>query len=188
MEQRLKNSIGMDMSGIKLVPYNPLWAEVFEHNKARLQELLKDIPIGGIEHIGSTAIPTCPFSKPVIDIGIRHDDSLFNLDDFRLRLLDGLYEKGDCETNWNPGAVKDRSNDTMLGMLHIARSYRIDEMLRFKRYLIEHPEVARDYAAKKQICADSASNLGSYSKRKGELIIDDINTVAHLKYVDKILT
>jgi len=184
MNSRLKNTIGMDMHSIKLVPYNPLWAEIFEENKERLQVLLKDCNIGGIEHVGSTSIPTCPYAKPIIDIGIRADDDRFDTDHFTLKLLDGLYRKGDCESFWNPTAVRDLPNeDVILNFLHIRDSAHIDKLLRFKRYLIEHPDVAEKYGEIKKQCVSESRDIGHYAKMKGKLLVDDVNTVAHLEYI-----
>ena len=50
-----------------VVPYDPVWPEMFEAERARLERALATWLDGGIEHIGSTAVPGMP-AKPVIDM------------------------------------------------------------------------------------------------------------------------
>lgn len=50
-------------------PYNPQWVNIFLDIKRKLQQILKDLPIDSIEHVGSTSIPGLR-AKPVIDIDI----------------------------------------------------------------------------------------------------------------------
>lgn len=52
---------------IEIVPYDPTWVERFEEEAAQLRQALAPWLIGGIEHIGSTAVPGLS-AKPVIDI------------------------------------------------------------------------------------------------------------------------
>ena len=52
---------------IQVVTYNPNWPLQFEKERAILSEALKPYIIGGIEHVGSTAISGL-VAKPVIDI------------------------------------------------------------------------------------------------------------------------
>jgi GrpB-like predicted nucleotidyltransferase (UPF0157 family) len=55
-----------------VVPYDPAWPQLFERERARLEEVLKPWLEGGIHHIGSTSVPTL-VAKPIIDrlAGIR---------------------------------------------------------------------------------------------------------------------
>lgn len=57
---------------ISLVPYDDAWPQLFEEERARLEEVLSVWLAGPIEHIGSTAVPGLT-AKPVIDImaGVR---------------------------------------------------------------------------------------------------------------------
>jgi GrpB-like predicted nucleotidyltransferase (UPF0157 family) len=53
---------------VTLVPYNPEWKTMFESERGRLSEALREFS-PGIEHIGSTSIEGLG-AKPVIDIQI----------------------------------------------------------------------------------------------------------------------
>lgn len=52
---------------VQLVPYDPSWPSLFEHERALLQRVLGEWLIGPIEHIGSAAAPGL-IAKHVIDI------------------------------------------------------------------------------------------------------------------------
>lgn len=54
---------------VHLEPYNPQWNVEFQRVKAELEELLRDVPLVGIEHVGSTSVVGL-VAKPVIDIDI----------------------------------------------------------------------------------------------------------------------
>lgn len=52
---------------IHVVPYDPAWPAKFRVERAMLEELISPWVVGGIEHVGSTAVPGLS-SKPVIDV------------------------------------------------------------------------------------------------------------------------
>jgi GrpB-like predicted nucleotidyltransferase (UPF0157 family) len=58
--------LGLERGKVQLVAYQPVWAEMFEAEAARLRELLGSA-VGRIEHIGSTAVPGMD-AKPIIDL------------------------------------------------------------------------------------------------------------------------
>jgi GrpB-like predicted nucleotidyltransferase (UPF0157 family) len=57
---------------IEIVDYHPSWPGLFEAEAALLAEALGDRVVGGIHHVGSTAVPGLG-AKPIIDIlvGVR---------------------------------------------------------------------------------------------------------------------
>ena len=57
---------------IVLAPYDQVWPDQFEAERALLEQVLRPWLEGGIHHIGSTAIPNMR-AKPVIDMmaGVR---------------------------------------------------------------------------------------------------------------------
>src|SRR4051812_17066289 len=57
------------MAQIRLEHHNPAWTNEFAEAKAHLENILADLPIICIEHIGSTSIPDL-IAKPIIDIDI----------------------------------------------------------------------------------------------------------------------
>ena len=52
---------------IKLEPYDPAWPLRFEEERAALQAAIGDWIVGGVPHVGSTAVPGLE-AKPIIDI------------------------------------------------------------------------------------------------------------------------
>jgi HAD superfamily hydrolase (TIGR01549 family) len=57
---------------IRLVPYDPAWPARFEQERVALAEAIGEWIVGGIHHVGSTAVPGLD-AKPIIDIlaGVR---------------------------------------------------------------------------------------------------------------------
>ena len=58
--------LGCERHLVRLVPYQPAWAELFRQEAERLSAALRG-QVVRIEHVGSTAIPGLD-SKPILDI------------------------------------------------------------------------------------------------------------------------
>lgn len=52
---------------VRIEPYDPRWPARFEEERAALADAIGDWVVGGIHHVGSTAVPGLD-AKPVIDI------------------------------------------------------------------------------------------------------------------------
>jgi GrpB-like predicted nucleotidyltransferase (UPF0157 family) len=52
---------------IGIAPHDPRWAGSFERERAALEEAIGPWAIGGIHHVGSTAVPGLD-AKPIVDI------------------------------------------------------------------------------------------------------------------------
>jgi GrpB-like predicted nucleotidyltransferase (UPF0157 family) len=52
---------------IRLVPHDPAWAASYENERALLDRAIGGWAVGGIHHVGSTAVPGLA-AKPIIDI------------------------------------------------------------------------------------------------------------------------
>jgi GrpB-like predicted nucleotidyltransferase (UPF0157 family) len=52
---------------IRIVPYDPAWPARFEAEKRLLEEVLAEWIVGGVHHIGSTAVPGLA-AKPIVDV------------------------------------------------------------------------------------------------------------------------
>ena len=176
---KLKQHIGMDLRNIKLVPYDPAWAEIFEFNKSRLMEILGDLDDRfEIHHIGSTAIPTIKLAKPIIDITIRtekdwetHEYNGFWCD-FSSEILQrienaGFYTKGDADSGHGVlrAHVYDPQNRNFVyNTIHTSQFQYEDAHLLFKRYMLEHPDEAERYSKLKAQSADTVMNEQSVTK------------------------
>ena len=60
---------------VALSPYDPDWARSFEAERALLERVLAPWLEGGVEHVGSTAVPGIA-AKPIVDMvaGVRDLD------------------------------------------------------------------------------------------------------------------
>jgi GrpB-like predicted nucleotidyltransferase (UPF0157 family) len=54
---------------VVIEPHNPAWEAEFARVRDHLHQILEDVPILSIEHVGSTSIPGLS-AKPVLDIDI----------------------------------------------------------------------------------------------------------------------
>jgi len=64
---------------IEVVPYDPLWPQLFEEEAALIKEALEENIIE-LHHIGSTSVPGLS-TKPIIDIiaTVKHPDKTITL-------------------------------------------------------------------------------------------------------------
>ena len=58
--------LGCERHLVRLVPYEPAWAELYREEEARLRAALGDHVVQ-IEHVGSTSVPGL-HAKPILDI------------------------------------------------------------------------------------------------------------------------
>ncbi|MFO8109093.1 MAG: GrpB family protein [Thermoplasmata archaeon] len=68
MNDKLKERIQeLVKEEISIVPYDPMWKEMFREESKYLRDLLPEEQVRRIEHFGSTAVPNLS-AKPIIDI------------------------------------------------------------------------------------------------------------------------
>ena len=169
-----KNQIGMNLRSIKLVEYNPFWADIFDFNKKRIGKILHNFDFN-IHHVGSTAIPTIEKTKPIIDILI----GIGNVNDIQsaseIIAERGLYEKGDAfiakqSSQGNRMMVNKVNNPNIVfNFIHlfIPDSLQYNDMLLFKRYLLEHPQEALKYfRLKSKLSECCPHDITSYTEGK----------------------
>ncbi len=142
---------------ITLAPYDPHWPMVFEQERLHLQACLPDDLIGKIEHFGSTAIPgIC--SKPIVDILVE----VASLDETRKTIAPVLESQG-YDYFWRPTwgddippfyawFIKRGKTGNRTHHIHmIEKDFEHWNRLLFRDYLIEHPQVAREYSLLKEM-------------------------------------
>ena len=128
---------------IVLAAYNPDWSEWAKEEILELSALLKDYsPI--INHIGSTATPNI-HAKPIIDILVE-----LNPETDRPLIKEKMESDGyicmsvsDSRMSFNKGYTPAGYADKVFHV-HFHRVGDNDE-IRFRDYLIAHPEVAKEY-------------------------------------------
>ncbi len=54
---------------LEVVAYDPSWPALFESVRSDLEVALRNVPLIGIEHVGSTSVPGLA-AKPIIDIDV----------------------------------------------------------------------------------------------------------------------
>jgi GrpB-like predicted nucleotidyltransferase (UPF0157 family) len=155
---------------IRLVPYDGSWPQRFEEERVALEGAIGEWVVGGIHHVGSTAVPGLE-AKPIIDIlvGVR------DLDEARacfepLAELEYLYARYlSEEMHWfcKPDPAH-RTHHLHLVPVNLRR-YR-DE-LAFRDQLRADPALAERYAAlKRELAARYPNNRDAYTDGKSTFI------------------
>ena len=170
---------------IILSKYNPAWPEWFAEEKSNLKQLIGVDSIVRVSHFGSTAVPGL-MAKPTIDILLeisKNTDigkliAAFPSPEYiclneaaltvptpppHLRFIKGYLPDGFAEKVYH---------------IHIAYTGDRDDRLRFRDYLITHPEIAAEYAAlKRSLLNKYEHDRDGYTRAKG-MFIDDITKKA----------
>jgi GrpB-like predicted nucleotidyltransferase (UPF0157 family) len=153
-EQRIQRLVQEEVA---IVPYDPVWPERFRLEKEHLLSCLPNDLIVRIEHYGSTSVPGLA-GKPIVDMLVEVPD----LGETRLRIAPVLESQG-YDYIWRPTRGDDvppfyawfikRDPQTGARTHHIhmvEASFSVHwEMLLFRDYLVEHSDVAKEYASLK---------------------------------------
>ena len=154
---------------IVVVDHDPQWANEFEKESEKLQQILGDI-LNNIHHIGSTAVPGL-MAKPIIDILLDVKD-LGQLDAKSESFEELEYEvMGEYGIPGRRYFRKGGNNRTH----HIHAFQKGDpnliRHLAFRDYMIEHKNIAKEYGELKfniaQRCKD---NIVNYSDEKDAFV------------------
>lgn len=175
LQERIEAAIREETA---LVPYDPRWPELFRMEEEHLRSCLPGELIGRIEHFGSTAVPGLA-AKPVIDILVE----VTSLDETRRRIVPILELQG-YDYFWRPTTgsesvhyawfIKRNSDGMRTHHLHMVEAdFEHWDRLCFRDYLIEHPEIAREYVALKIALADEHPNdRVAYTDGKTEFVVE----------------
>ena len=177
LEQKIKR-VAKDK--ITIEPYNPMWPQLFQDEKAHLISLFPDNLIKRFEHFGSTSVPNLS-AKPIIDIQIE----VTSLEEIRNRVAPVLESQG-YDYFWRPTKgddvppfyawfIKRDANGFRTHHIHIVEDDIVFvehwDVLQFRNYLIKHPEVAREYQDLKLSLSDNFPNdRVAYTDCKTEFI------------------
>ncbi len=160
----------LDDDPIAIVPYDPRWPARFETEKALLEQSIGRWATGGIDHVGSTAVPGLA-AKPVIDILVGVDDLPSSRACFgELAELDYLYAPYRAEEmHWF--CKPDPRHRTHHLHLVSTGSRRYRDELAFRDLLRARPELAAEYAELKRALADEHTNdREAYTQAKASFI------------------
>jgi GrpB-like predicted nucleotidyltransferase (UPF0157 family) len=163
--------LGLQRGVVTLAQYNPKWRELFEAEKADLQEILGDKFIDA-EHVGSTAIPGLK-AKPILDLMLSIE-SLDNWEWIKAPLTKLGYEfrhdlrKEQGHVLFVKGPERNRTH--YLKVTEINSDFWTGQIL-FRDYLIKHPQSREEYQNLKEKMLDEHSgNREPYTKGKEEFV------------------
>lgn len=162
---------------VAVVPYDPRWPEMFEQERLHLLSCLPDDLVNRIEHFGSTAVPGLS-AKPIVDILVE----VASLDETKRRIGPILEAQG-YDYFWRPSwgddtppfyawFIKRDKNGNRTHHIHMVESYfeQWDRLL-FRDYLIEHPDVAREYGnLKMRLSIAHQNDRVAYTQAKSDFV------------------
>ena len=155
---------------VRIVSYDPAWPVRFDHERAELERAIGEWVVGGIHHVGSTAVPGLD-AKPVIDIlvGVRSlEDSRQCFD--RLARLGYLYAPyRAAEMHWF--CKPDPRRRTHHLHLVPVDAQRFRRKLAFRDRLRGNSALAAEYLAlKRRLAAQFEHDREAYTEAKSEFI------------------
>lgn len=155
---------------ITLVPYDPLWMNLFEAEKEKLQKILDlNNTVVHIEHIGSTAIPGI-YAKPVIDILIGVDE----INHINIKNIENLgYQYNPVFESEFPNRryfQKSDASGNRTHQIHLVNYYSSwwARHLLFRDYLRKNADIAKQYESLKLGLAEQFDDTMPYSIAKTE--------------------
>ncbi len=155
---------------IRLMPYDDSWPRRFEEERLALEGAIGDWVVGGIHHVGSTAVVGLE-AKPVIDILVGVQDLETSRECFGpLAELDYLYAPYlPEEMHWF--CKPDPAHRTHHLHLVPTDSKRYRDELTFRDLLCEDPGLASRYAAlKRGLAAAHPTDREAYTNGKSDFI------------------
>jgi len=176
-QQRIERIVREEVA---IAPYNPEWPELFRQEKEHLLSCLPNDLIRRVEHFGSTAVPGLS-AKSIVDMLVEVTD----LEATKVRIAPVLESQG-YDYFWRPTHGDDGppfyawfiKRDPQTGVrthhIHMVKGDFGDhwDRLLFRDYLIEHPEVAREYEALKvRLASVSPRDRVAYTRGKTEFIV-----------------
>ena len=160
--------IGLRKGVVKLAPYTAEWKRLFEEEKTLLQSAIGQYVLG-IQHVGSTAIPRMS-AKPIIDIGI----AVTSFEEARVCIQPieqlGYEYRGEYGIPRRHFFVKGNPRTHHIHINEID-SHDWQNQVLFCDYLIQHPELAEEYAAlKAELAQRHSTDREAYQDGKGQFI------------------
>lgn len=152
---------------IRIVSYDPGWPRAFEEERTGLQEAIGEWSVGGIHHVGGTAVPGVE-GEPVLDILVGVEE----LPPPR-GCLAALAERGYASASAGETPVFCRSADSRHCHLRLlaAGATPFHRMLAFRDLLRADLQMAIGYAGmKRDLARRHGADREGYALAKGELV------------------
>jgi GrpB-like predicted nucleotidyltransferase (UPF0157 family) len=176
IQQRIERVVREDVAR---AAYDTRWPELFRKERDHLVACLPAYLLGRIEHFGSTAVPGL-IAKPIVDMLVEVTD----LNAARVQIPPILEAQG-YDYFWRPTygddgppfyawfIKRDPGTGNRTHHLHKVEAHFVEhwERLLFRDYLIEHPEVAKEYAClKTRLASAFPKDRIAYTRGKTEFI------------------
>ena len=162
---------------VAVVDYDPRWPELFERERSHLLSCLPSDVVKRIEHFGSTAVPGIP-AKPIVDMLVE----VTSLEETKKRIAPLLEAQG-YDYFWRPTwgddtppfyawFIKRDNKGNRTHHIHMVEAgFEHWDRLLFRDYLIEHPDVAREYGdLKMHLSRAHHDDRVRYTKAKSDFI------------------
>ena len=154
---------------ILLVEYDEQWPILFEKEKKRISQILKDKALM-IEHIGSTSVAGLS-AKPIIDILLVVEDAGCEEDCVEALCQQGYVLRIKEPDFENHHMFKGPDTDINLHVFSKG-SKEIDKYLIFRNYLRAHPEARMLYEeTKKKLAQKKWKYVQNYADAKSEVVL-----------------
>ena len=153
---------------IILTEHQKCWKEQYLEEESLLKNVLPQVK--RISHIGSTAISSI-WAKPIIDILVEvpKGSDLIDYKDFIINNGYICMSQSEERISFNKGYTEGGFSDRVFH-LHLRNCGDNDELY-FRDYLIEHPNVAREYEELKlKLWKEYEHNRDGYTNAKMELV------------------
>lgn len=164
---------------IILIEHQECWENWYSEEESFLRKGL--LSVSRISHIGSTAIPTI-WAKPIIDIlvEIPRESNIFDYKDTIVKNGYICMSQSENRLSFNKGYTKTGFSDRVFH-LHLRYEGDNDELY-FRDYLIEYPEIAKEYEKLKlSLWKKHEHNRDAYTNAKTEFV-NKYTKEAKLKY------
>ena len=175
-----RNISKTDKRRVGVVSYNPNWQKMYKEESEKIKNILGDT-IVDIHHIGSTAIPGIK-AKPVIDILVEVKN-IETVDQYNHKM-----EELEYEVMGEYGIPKRRffrkGGNKRTHHIHIFQvgNEEIERHIKFKEYLITHPDKVREYSKLKEELANKYTyDVENYTNGKSDFI-KEIDRQAKLRW------
>jgi len=175
-EQRIERVLRDE---IAISAYDAGWPESFRREKEHLETCLPTDLVRRIEHFGSTAVPGLA-AKPIVDMLVEVTDLQATKDQIAPLLEAQGYDYFWRPTHGDDGPPfyawfikRDPETGARTHHIHMVERHFTEhwDRLLFRDYLIEHPEVAKEYAGlKARLASASAKDRLAYTRGKTEFI------------------
>lgn len=160
--------LGLETGKLKFLAYNPEWRRLFEEEKQQLRRVIGDRVLE-IQHIGSTSIPGM-IAKPILDLAIAVTN--FEAAAVCIKPLEslGYVYRGEYGMPRRHFFVKGQPRTHHLHILEI-NSWDWQRHILFRDYLIQYPEIARQYTnLKLKLLQQYCGNRDAYQAGKSEFV------------------